>query len=359
MVTISLCMIVKNEEDVLERLLTSAQDIADEIIVVDTGSTDRTCEIARKFTPLVYDFTWQDDFAAARNYAFSLGTKDYLLWLDADDVITPAAKEKFLRLKETLSPAVDVVMLPYETAFDEEGNPTFSYFRERLIKNHAGFRWEGEIHEVITPRGNILYGDAPVTHQKIKVADPERNLRIFERMIAEGKTLSPRHQFYYGRELFYHGQEAKAATVFEAFLADPAGWSENKIECTRQLAACYFHQGIEELGITTLFRSFLWDSPRAEVCCDIGAYFLAKGAYEQSIFWYELAAATPRDDTKGGFVLGDCYGLIPYLQLCVCYDRLGDRDKALHYHQLVGELNPNHPSYLQNEIYFHNKKEAQ
>ncbi|MCI8335880.1 MAG: glycosyltransferase [Peptococcaceae bacterium] len=358
MVTISLCMIVKNEEAVLKRLLSGVTDLVDEIIIVDTGSTDRTKEIAREFTPHVYDFPWQEDFAAARNYAFSHGTKDYLLWLDADDVILPKAKEKFLQLKKTLSPMVDVVMLPYETAFDEQGNPTFSYFRERLIKNHAGFRWEGEIHEVITPRGNIIYGNAPITHQKIKVADPERNLRIFEKMLAEGKTLSPRHQFYYGRELFYHGQEEKAATIFEEFLANPNGWSENKIECTRQLAACYFHQGLEELGITTLFRSFLWDKPRAEICCDIGAYFLGKQSYEQSIFWYTLAADTSRDDTKGGFILGDCYGLIPYLQLCVCYDRLGDREKALHYHQLVGKINPNHPSYLQNEQYFQNKKET-
>ena len=351
-------MIVKNEEAVLERLLKGVRDIADEIIIVDTGSTDRTKEIARDFTSLVYDFAWQDDFAAARNYAFSLGTKDYLLWLDADDVITPAAKEKFLHLKKTLSPAVDVVMLPYETAFDEAGNPTFSYFRERLIKNHAGFYWEGEIHEVITPRGNVVYGDAPVRHQKLAVADPDRNLRIFEKMLAEGKTLSPRHQFYYGRELFYHGQEEKAAAVFEQFLADPNGWSENKIECTRQLAACYFRKEQEEAGLNALCRAFLWDSPRAETCCDIGAYFLRKEAYEQSIFWYSLAATIPRDDTKGGFVLGDCYGLIPYLQLCVCYDRLGDREKALHYHKLVGEINPNHPSYLQNEIYFQQKKDC-
>lgn len=359
MVTISLCMIVKNEEDVLGRLLTSVKDLVDEIIIVDTGSTDHTCEIAKEFTAFVYDFAWRDDFAAARNYAFSLGTKDYLLWLDADDVILPAAKEKFRRLKENLSPAVDMVMLPYETAFDAQGNPTFSYFRERLIRNHAGFLWEGEIHEVITPKGNIIYGDAPITHQKMKVADPERNLRIFEKMITEGKTLSPRHQFYYGRELFYHGQEEKAAAVFEAFLANPNGWSENKIECTRQLADCYFHQGLESLGLTTLFRSFLWDRPRAEICCDIGAYFQKKGAYEQSIFWYQLAANTPRDDTKGGFVLGDCYGLIPYLQLCVCYDRLGDKEKALHYHRLVGEINPNHPSYLQNEEYFKSQKGAE
>lgn len=79
MITVSLCMIVKNEEAVLERCLESVSDLVDEIVVVDTGSTDRTREIAEWFTGRVYDFQWIDDFAAARNYAFSLAEKDYCM----------------------------------------------------------------------------------------------------------------------------------------------------------------------------------------------------------------------------------------------------------------------------------------
>ena len=84
MITLSLCMIVKNEEDVLGRCLSCMDGIADEIVIVDTGSTDRTREIALQFTSKVYDFPWRDDFAAARNFAFSKATMDYTLWLDAD-----------------------------------------------------------------------------------------------------------------------------------------------------------------------------------------------------------------------------------------------------------------------------------
>ena len=126
MVSVSLCMIVKNEEDVLERCLESAAGLADEIIIVDTGSTDRTQEIAARFTDQIFDFPWTDDFAAARNESFSHASMDYCMWLDADDVLLEADRAAFLTLKETLDPAVSVVMAPYHTGFDDSGRVTFS-----------------------------------------------------------------------------------------------------------------------------------------------------------------------------------------------------------------------------------------
>ena len=97
MATVSLCMIVRNEEDVLGRCLESVKDIVDEIIIVDTGSTDKTKEIAGRFTNAVYDFPWIDDFSAARNFSFSKATMDYQMWLDADDVIEKRTGRNFSR----------------------------------------------------------------------------------------------------------------------------------------------------------------------------------------------------------------------------------------------------------------------
>ena len=84
---LSLCMIVKNEEDVLPRCLDSVKNAVDEIVIVDTGSTDTTRAIAAHYTDKIYDEPWQDDFARARNASFARAGGDYLLWLDADDVI--------------------------------------------------------------------------------------------------------------------------------------------------------------------------------------------------------------------------------------------------------------------------------
>ena len=77
----------ENEEEVLADCLSSVQDIVDEMIIVDTGSTDQTKDIAHSFSAKVLDFEWVQHFAKARNFAFSHATKEYILWLDADDVL--------------------------------------------------------------------------------------------------------------------------------------------------------------------------------------------------------------------------------------------------------------------------------
>ena len=92
MVTISLCMIVKNEEKVLARCLDSVKDLVDEIIIVDTGSGDKTKAIAASYTDKIYDFTWVHDFSAARNFAFSKASCEYIYSADADEVTGKTGK---------------------------------------------------------------------------------------------------------------------------------------------------------------------------------------------------------------------------------------------------------------------------
>ena len=86
------------------------------------------------------------------------------MWMDADDILEETEKDKFLQLKQTLSSDVDMVMMKYNTAFDEDGKPSFSYFRERWIRNCSEYRWVGAVHEVISPSGNIVYSDIAVSH---------------------------------------------------------------------------------------------------------------------------------------------------------------------------------------------------
>ncbi|KAI4452065.1 hypothetical protein C823_006634 [Eubacterium plexicaudatum ASF492] len=352
MSTISLCMIVKNEEMHIARCLDSIAGLVDEIIIVDTGSVDRTVEIVSDYTKNVYSYPWKDDFSDARNYSFSKATKDYCMWMDADDILDETEKEKFLQLKQTLTPDTDMVMMKYHTSFDEAGNPSFSYFRERWIRNCPQYRWTGAVHEVIQPNGKLVYSDIAISHKKMHATDPDRNLRIYEKLIADGKPLDARQQYYYGRELYYHKQYEKAISVMEQFLLSSDGWVENKIEACSICACCHYALEQEQAALTTLLRSMSYDLPRAEICCEIGKYFLEHGNYHNAIYWYDTALHTPKQEQTGGFILPDCYDYVPLLQLCVCYDRLGDRQKAKEYNEKAGACKPYSKSYLHNKQYF-------
>ncbi len=352
-------MIVKNEEDVLARCLESAAGVVDEIIVVDTGSTDRTREVAARFTRQIYSFPWRDDFAAARNESFSHASMDYCMWLDADDVLLEADQAALLALKETLDPAVSVVMAPYHTGFDEGGRVTFSYYRERLIKNRAGMRWDGAVHEAVTPLGKVLYADFAVTHRKTRPSDPDRNLRIYQAQLDAGKKLEPRHQFYYGRELYYHRRWSEALAVFEKFLADGQGWVENCIDACGLCAECREQLDQPQEALAALLRTFAYDRPRAEICCEVGRWFFRRARYGQATYWYTLALTCPRDDRRGGFVSPDCYGYLPCIQLCVCHSYLGDRKRAEMFNELAAACKPDSPAVLQNREWFRSLGEGE
>lgn len=350
MASISLCMIVKNEEDVLTRCLEGVRGFVDEIVIVDTGSQDRTRQVAEKYTDKIYDFPWDDDFSAARNYGLEKATKEYCMWLDADDVILPEEAEKIQRLKKILPKDVDTVMMKYATAFDEWGRPSFTYYRERILKNCSQCRFQGRVHEVIVPFGNILYEDIQIEHRKIRVWDPQRNLRIYEKMYREGQILEPREVYYYGRELLDHGRARDACKQFRKFLGMSGGWKEDKKEACRLLAYCYFLEEKRKKGVRTLLRALEYGQPGAALCCDLGKYFFDRGEWKDAVFWYEQALR--EDKEVFGFCQENCRGYLPCIQLCVCWYQLGDYDRARHYHQEAGRWNPKGEEYLKNVPFF-------
>jgi glycosyltransferase involved in cell wall biosynthesis len=124
-------MIVKNEEDNLGRCLSSVDGVFDEINIVDTGSTDKTVEIAKQFTDRVFHFDWVNDFSAARNFSFSKATMEYVMWLDADDVISDENRKKIIKLKSGLDKKIDCVYMKYNADYDENGNVELVTNRDR------------------------------------------------------------------------------------------------------------------------------------------------------------------------------------------------------------------------------------
>ncbi len=350
---LSVCLIVKNEEEVLTRCLTCAQKFADEIIVVDTGSTDSTKHIAARFTQNVFDFAWCDDFSAARNFSFSKAKGAFLMWLDADDVVTEENCAKINALKQTLND-YDTVCMPYAAAFDEENQPVYTYYRERIFAKASNPVWEGAVHEVIVPRGKILYTDACIYHKKEKVSNPMRNLLLYQKQIAQGISLNERHLFYYARELYYNNQP-ELATVLLKQTVEGKGWVENKVEACRLLYHIACQAGKGEDGIAYIAKALTLTSPKSEECCAMGEWFLSQKNYLAAKYWYLQALACNEDVSSGGFINHETNAFIPYLQLCVVYDRMGDYQTAAAYNQKAAAMRPRHPAVLQNLKYFKEK----
>lgn len=355
MPTISLCMIVRNEEDVIARCLESIKDAVDEIIIVDTGSTDRTKEIAAFYTDKIFDFIWIDHFSAARNYSFSKAVMDYCMWMDADDVLTENEKQKLLQWKRnsiSKEQLPDVVMMKYITAFDEFGKGIFSFYRERILRRDIRCFWKGRVHEVIVPFGKVEYLDISIEHRSEKKIYSDRNLKIYEKMKEEGVLFDARDWFYYARELYYHQKYVEAVDNFEKFLSLPVGFVENKVEACRIGAYSCYGLGDAEKALQFLLSGLSYRVPSGELCCDIGKHFYDRKDWEQAVFWYRSALRVPRKDQGGGFVSEECYGYIPCIQLSVCYDQLGNKERAYDYHCLAGRCRPYGKEYLVNRRYF-------
>jgi tetratricopeptide (TPR) repeat protein len=146
--TMSLCMIVKDEEEMLPRCLEAAAPVVDEIVVVDTGSTDRTMEIAREFGAKLIEHPWSGDFAEARNVSLDAATGDWILWLDADEVLVAEDAE---RLRELTGKVWREAFFLVETNFTGElgdGNAA-THSALRVFRNRPGRRFEGRVHEQI------------------------------------------------------------------------------------------------------------------------------------------------------------------------------------------------------------------
>ncbi|NOU93869.1 glycosyltransferase [Paenibacillus sp. LMG 31456] len=350
-ITISLCMIVKNEEQVLERCLSSVKGIVDEIILVDTGSNDRTKEIAKQFTDRIFDFEWINDFAEARNFAFQQATQEYILWLDADDILLEEDANKLLKLKNSLPSDTDAVSMIYNLAFDEHGNVTSSLRRNRLVKRANNFKWIGAVHEYLEVYGNTHYAEICITHDR-KHTQSSRNLHIYENKEAEGLSFSSRDFYYYANELLDHGLWERALNQYERFLERGDGWIEDVISSYGKAGDCLHNLGRTFEAKVKVLQAFAHTLPRAESCCRLGYYHMEESNYEAAVYWYKTAAALEKPQHTQALLNHACWSWLPHLQLCVCYNKLGLNELANEHNELAAAYIPDDKRILSNRSYF-------
>ena len=291
MVSISLCMIVKNEEQVIARCLDSLAPIMDEIIIADTGSVDATKEIARRYTDKIYDFAWTGSFADARNFVASKATKEYIYTADADEFLDSSNQEKLKQLKSILLPEIEIVQMLYCTK--GVNNTVYNFekeYRPKLYRRLRPFVWIDPIHETL--RTDPLVFDSQIEIQHCPVGNHAQ--RDLQALLEAGRKerLSQKLHHMYAMELYRSGEEKdfiEAVPVFERTLKE-AGRSMDEIkEALCVLARAYRLQG----EIAGFFGAALKDAVStscAEICCELGKYYEAEGNLSEAAIWYQNAA---------------------------------------------------------------------
>lgn len=293
-VSVSVCMIVKNEEAVLRRCLESLQGTYDQLVIADTGSTDDTINIARSFTDEVYSIPWEDDFGKARNISFSYAKCDYIMYVDADDILPSEEKEKFLQLKKDLSQMpVDERPKTIIMAYDAPEGGGLSY-RHRMVARHDGPYWGGAIHErafVLEPE---MTTEIKFLHRKLVKPPKDRNCNIIRKIprdeLKEDFWLCI--QCYLDMTLAEHHEEAK-----EYYLMAKAAKEHN-----------------------------------ASYCVWIARILIINEYFENALLWLEMALES-EDNTPD-------QKLWIYQQLVKAYIGLGRMQEAIDYNDKVLEINP-------------------
>jgi tetratricopeptide (TPR) repeat protein len=249
-VRVSLCMIVRDEQENLDACLAPVAELFDEIVIVDTGSIDATQEIARRYTPHVYEFPWCDDFAAARNESLRRSTGEWIFWLDADDRVRPEQVEKLRTLLEQLDHTprgylMETVIVP-AVAGEEPAHVTHG----RLFRRHEIVAWHGRVHEQLLPELSTLgyewlfsavqiehlgYQNAGVAARKAR-----RKLRLL-RMDYAVNPNDPSTLFHLGMSLRRTPQAEEAAAHLRRLLElgnAPTGFIRWACDALVQIALC-------------------------------------------------------------------------------------------------------------------------
>ena len=261
MITLSLAMIVKNEGATIERALSCAKLFADEMIVVDTGSTDDTVAKAEAMGAKVRHFSWIDDFATARNYSFSQCAMDWIIWLDGDDVISPENQNRILGLKQSvLNDDLQAIYLRYVY-------PPFQQWRERMARRDLfaenKLRWKNPVHEFIDGIDSrkvkyfdtisILHDTPPDRHALKK----DRNISLLRKHYASGAT-DDRSLYIYAVECLHSLLKDEGEQILDRFFSQ-VKICEYRYEILSKMYNFFIHFGEPQRAVEALGRAIAED----------------------------------------------------------------------------------------------------
>lgn len=310
---LSLCMIVKNEERFLAECLRSVADAVDEICIVDTGSTDRTVEIAAEFGAKVEHHPWRDDFAWAKNKALEMATHRWILVLDADEEIAPESLALLRSLRKTPAGITAVYVSIRNLIDDEAGAATMTHMLPRIFPNSARIRYRNRIHEsiVLDGDGEIKIAVSPIAvihkgYAKAILKDRDktrRNAPLLSAALEDGGDVEYAY-FNYGIAAIAAGDIDEGIEVLEKSFTYMQTVRSFHSVAYATLAGAYAERGEHERAVTLLDEGLDRCSGHPTLLFTKGYVLSLQRRLDEARECYERAIDTPADPRRH-FVVDD------------------------------------------------------
>ncbi len=359
---LSVCMIVKDEEELLPRCLDSVTGIADEIIIVDTGSTDHTKQIASEYSAQLFDYTWSNDFAAARNESIRHASGKWILVLDADEYLAKEEYDDWEQFLESEKPlnhlayTLPVINFTGDNASDDEISTAPV---TRLFPNFKGIFFERPIHEQLTrgAQGELyhkkiamnIYHTGYQAKRLIEKNKHERNMSIFNTM-KKNDSMSEYDWFTLGNQHRYAKDIGEAIRCYERALVGDSSRLAWYPYCLIGLISLYFQEGrlhsVDEWTTSKLVKY----TEYAEYHTIKGIQYETMGFFIQAEHYYLEAIRIAEQRAKKGqeiWLVDPMYSFeTPVQQLVGIYFRLSDSKQAIYWLSKLLHKNNKNPQVL-------------
>ncbi|EHQ87537.1 glycosyltransferase [Desulfosporosinus youngiae] len=342
---ISLTMIVKNESFHLVSCLESVKNDVDEIVIVDTGSTDDTVNIAQRYTSKVYSFPWHNDFSAARNFAIEQASGDWILALDADEEVEYQDQNNLHTLLQREQDK-EAFLLPLLNPVSDSTEEYNTFYVLRLFRNNESYRYVGKIHEQVSlpNQQNVGLATSPILKHKslpLKVRHQKRNrnLALLKKAAYEDPDNLFLH-YYLGVEWLMLGKAGYALP----FLKKAYNNLSDAHLLFRTPALKYLLLSLKELGqldeaLSLCLETSLQYPDFTDLFYLGGLLLEEKEEYYIALKWFDKAITCGTPPALLSHSTGT-ESFLAYYHLGFCYDRIGKIPEARNAYETALKLNP-------------------
>ena len=338
---ISICMIVKNEEQYIEKCLQALKPLGYELVVVDTGSVDKTKEIVAQYTDKLYDFTWVNDFSAARNFSIEKAQNDYVLVMDSDEITIDYDKEQLELLVRNNSKGIGRITRINE--FTRKGQLFHGHERVSRLFNRKYYQYEGIIHEqVVSKEGKNSYYDIPLTAKhygyegevEVRKQKTKRNIELLEVQLVQEKSDAPDNVPYTLYQLgksYYMQEDYKKANEYfvEALYFD----LNPRLDYVQDMVESYGNSLLEAkeyetaLGLLSVYGEFSNSTDFVFLCALI---YMNNGYFNEAIQEFEKAL------TRTTFKMEGVNSYLAWYNMGVIYECLEKWEMAKNSYEKCG-----------------------